>query len=325
MTLRSFLRLRAAATAAAVIVTAALSSAAYQEAAAARDRRRFLPPGRLVDVGGRRLHLLGAGEGGPAVVVVPALGDSGLIWQRIQSSLAPEVRVCLYDRAGIGWSDPLRRRRSTSGMADDLHALLAAAGVEPPYILVGHSVGGIIARRFAASYPALVAGMVLVDSSHEEQGRRLGGDGWPFGLSRLRRRAAQRQMRVLGVRRARAAFGLVGRLDADVAREVSPEHAAAYRATLLSTRQRRAVVREMLWMAGLSESPPALGSIPLTVITAGIHPTPGWGQLQDELAALSTGSSHITADGSRHYVHLDDPELVIQTIRDVVRRADSVP
>jgi pimeloyl-ACP methyl ester carboxylesterase len=251
---------------------------------------------------------------------VPALGDSGLIWQRIQRSLAPEVRVCLYDRAGIGWSDPQRHgRRSTEGMASDLYALLAAARIEPPYVLVGHSIGGIIARCFAAAFPELVAGMLLVDSSHEEQGHRLGDDDWPFGLSRLRRRAAQRQMRVLGVRRAAAAFGLVHQLDAYVAREVSPEHAAAYRGTLLSTRQRRAVVREMLWMAGLSESPPTLGSVPLTVITAGIHPTPGWEQLQGELAALSTSTTRITAAGSSHYVHMDDPELVVQAIRDLVR------
>jgi len=189
-------RPRAAVTAAAVVTAVALASAAYQEAAAARDRRRFPPPGRLVDVGGRRLHMLEAGRGTPAVVVVPALGDGVLLWVRIQRELDTQMRVAAYDRAGIGWSDPPPRGpRTIDGAARELHALLVSAGIEPPYVLVGHSVGGVIARRLAACYPGTVAGMVLIDSSHEQQASRRGVNGWAHGRSTYLRRALRRQLR----------------------------------------------------------------------------------------------------------------------------------
>jgi pimeloyl-ACP methyl ester carboxylesterase len=314
-------RPRAAVAAAAAITAAVLASVAYQEAAAARDRRRFPPPGRLVDVSGRKLHMLEAGHGTPTVVIVPALGDNVLVWMRIQRALASEMRVCVYDRAGIGWSDPSPRgRRTIDGAAGDLRALLDAAGIEPPLILVGHSIGGAIARRFATRYPDMVAGMVLVDSSHERQSERHGVNGFPYGRPANLRRAVRVQLRILGARRLAAALGLLRALDADIDREVLAEHAGAHRAIMLSTRQRRAVVREIVMMARIAETPPPLGSIPLTVITAGGRIIPGWREMQDELAALSARSIHITAQQSGHYVHLDEPELVVQAIRNLVRR-----
>ena len=313
---------RAVALAAVSVAAAALGSSAYQEAAAARDRRRFHAPGRLVDVGGRKVHFLEAGHGTPVVVIVPALGDNGLAWMRIQRALASEMRTCVYDRAGIGWSDPPPRGRRTVGdTARELRALLDGAGIEPPVVLVGHSIGGVIARRFTTRYPDMVAGLVLVDSSHENQSRRHGVHGFPYGRASYYRRAVKRQLWILGGRRLAAALGLLHGLDADTDREVPAEQAAAYRAILLSTRQRRAVVRETLMMAEFAETPPSLGSLPLTVITAGANGIPGWHEMQDELAALSTRSTRITAEGSGHYVHLDDPDLVVRAIRDLVHSA----
>lgn len=304
------------------IAAAALSSTVYQEAAAAHDRRRFPAPGRLVDVGGRRLHLLESGRGTPTVVIVPALSDNVLVWMRIQRALDSEMRVCVYDRAGIGWSDPPPRgRRTIEGAAGDLRALLDAAGIEPPLILVGHSIGGVIARRFATRYPDMVAGMVLVDSSHERQSERHGVNGYPYGRPVNLRRAVRLQLRILGARRLAAALGLLRELDAEIDREVPAEHAGAHRAIMLSTRQRRMAVREIVMMARFAETPPSLGSVPLTVITAGGRIVPGWREMQDELAALSARSIHITAEQSGHYVHLDEPELVVQAIRDLVPRA----
>jgi pimeloyl-ACP methyl ester carboxylesterase len=299
-----------------LVAAGALASALYQEAAAARDRRRFPPPGRLIDVGGRRLHLLDAGAGTPAVVVLSALADSALCWVPVQRKLAAEMRVCLYDRAGAGWSDPPPRGpRTARGMAGDLRALLDAAGIAPPYVLVAHSVGGVVARQFAARYPGAVAGMVLVDSSHEAQAHRRPRGRWEY-----LRHILQYRVRILGVRRARAALGLLRGVEAEVAEDVLPEHAAAYRATLLSSRFRRTVIGELRMMARSAQSPPELGSLPLTVITAGAQLTPQWRQMQEELAALSSDSTHLTAEGSGHYVFCDDPELVIQAVRDLVRK-----
>jgi pimeloyl-ACP methyl ester carboxylesterase len=307
---------------AAVGGAAALVSCAYQETAAALDRRRFRPPGRLVSVNGRMVHLLEAGKGPLTVLIVPALGGGVLSWERFQRDLAATMRVVVYDGAGIGWSDPPGRgRRTCDDRAEEIRGLLDAAGVEPPYVLVAHSVGGIYARRFAMRYPDVVAGMILVDSSHENQAGRRGVDGWPYDRSDYYKNALKWQCDVLGVRRLRAALGLLKELDEDTASEPLPEHAAAYRASMLSSRERRTSVSEMLLMSTVSGSPPPLGSLPLTVITAGKNQTPGWQRMQDELAALSDNSVHVVAEGASHYVHHDAPEVIVEAVNGVVRRA----
>jgi pimeloyl-ACP methyl ester carboxylesterase len=312
---------RPAARAAVAIAAAGIASAAYQQAADAADRRRFPPPGRLVDIGGRRMHLLAVGEGTPAVVIVPALGSNVLEWVRVLRAASAETTVCAYDRAGLGWSDPAPA--TIDAMADDLHALLKAAGIAPPYIVAGHSMGGVVARRFQSRYSGDVAGMLLVDSSHEGQARRLGDKG---GWGDLKR-AARRRIRILGLRRICAQFGLVSGLGAEsLSWETVPEYAAAAKAVSLSTKQRRTVVREMLLLARPQGQPHDLGALPLTVLSAGStgrRQWPAWApwcELQDELAALSSDSVHMYAVNASHNVHLDDPAVVIQAIRDLVER-----
>jgi pimeloyl-ACP methyl ester carboxylesterase len=316
-------RLRSAMITGAVVGgAAALASSVFQETAAALDRRRFAPLGRLVSVNGRRVHLLEAGQGPPTVLIVPALGNGVLSWERFQRDLAATMRVVVYDRAGIGWSDPAGRGgRTCDDRVEELRGLLEAAAIEPPLVLLAHSMGGILARRFAVCYPGAVAGMVLVDSSHENQANCRGVYGWPYGRSDYYKNALKWQCYVLGVRRLRAALGLLKELDDDTASEAVPEHAAAYRASMLSSRERRAVVSELLLMSTLSGSPTSLGSLPLTVVTAGKHLTPGWREMQDELAALSDDSVRIVAENAGHYVHHNAAEVVIQAVKDVVRRA----
>ena len=311
--------------AAAAIAAAGVASFAYQRMAETRDRRRFPPPGRLVDIGGRHLHLVEMGDGSPAVVIIPALAESVLGWLGVAERAAAETRACAYDRAEVGWSDPPPHwYRTPDLMAADLHALLAAAGIPPPYVLVGHSIGGIIARRFYAHYPDLVAGMVLVDSSHEQQAKRFAAVDWRKGTSRYAWEVVKRQGRILGVRRLAISLGLLPDFDSDIAREAPPEYAGAARAILLSTPHKRANVREMLMATHTWGAPPGLGSVPLTVLTAlrrlDQSLLPAWVQMQEELAALSSDSEHITAPEVGHYMHLDDPDLVIQAIRNLVRR-----
>lgn len=313
--------------AAAVAAVAGIASFTYQRIADARDRRRYLPPGQQVDIGGRRLHLVEMGKGSPPVVIIPALGDNVLPWLRVLDAAAAETRVCVYDRAGIGWSDPPPHGRSTPGtMASDLHALLQAAGIPPPYVLVGHSLGGVIARRFQADYPDTVAGMLLIDSSHEDHPRRLGAVDWREGTVGILKSAARRQARILGARRLAVALGLTPGFAADMARTAPREYAGAARAMSLSLRQNQAMVRELLVLAHSWGQPSTLGSLPLVVLTACRRPWRGWPvwvQMQDELAALSSDSEHVMAREAGHDIHLDEPHLVVQAIRSLVRRCRS--
>jgi pimeloyl-ACP methyl ester carboxylesterase len=211
-------------------------------------------------------------------------------------------------------------------MAADLHALLRAASVPAPYVLVGHSLGGIVARRFCARHPDAVAGMLLADSSHEEQARRIAAMNWRKGGLWHLAMAMRRRARILGTRRLAVTLGLMPGIDAGIAREVPPEYAGAAHAITLSSRQRRAAVREQLVLTRTWGQPPQLGSIPLTVLTTASARWPSrlwpvWAQMQDELAALSSDSVHTQAEKAGHYLHLDDPELVIQAIRDLVKRS----
>lgn len=311
----------------AIIATAVAAasglSAAYQRIGEARDRRKYPPPGRLVDVGGRRMHILAMGVGSPTVVIVPALGANVLEWVRVLRAASPETTVCAYDRAGLGWSDPQPGPVTIDAMADDLQALLKGAGIAPPYIVAGHSMGGIVARRFQSRYPADVAGVLLVDSSHEDQARRLGGDR----DRALLKRAARRRARILGLRRLGVQTGLASGFNAaSLDRETVPEYAGAAKAVSLTTGQRRAVVRELLLLARSQGQPQNLGDLPLTVLSAGNAQRRQWAdwdtwcELQNELADLSSCSAHMYAVNADHFVHLHDPGVVVQAIRDLVTR-----
>lgn len=132
-------------------------------------KAKYPPPGQMVDVGGYRLHLACQGTGSPTVVMDSGLGDPSLLWGAVPAEVAAFTQVCVYDRAGLGWSDPSPRPRLAPEIVDELHRALRNAGIAGPYLLVGHSLGGIHARLYAHTYPAEVAGMVLVDSAHEEQ------------------------------------------------------------------------------------------------------------------------------------------------------------
>lgn len=135
----------------------------YEHRAQAHDAKLYPPPGRLVDIGGYRLHLNCSGEGAPTVVLEYGLEGSLLDWRRVQPEIARFARVCSYDRAGYGWSESNPRPRVPGVMAEELHALLQAVGEKPPYILVGHSYGSLIVQAFAHRFPDDTAGLVLVD------------------------------------------------------------------------------------------------------------------------------------------------------------------
>jgi pimeloyl-ACP methyl ester carboxylesterase len=157
------------------LLVLALIGAIYQAFATEIYRRIYPPPGELVDVGGHSLHINCVGEGSPTVILESGSGATSVDWANIQPEVADTTRVCAYDRAGSGWSEPGPGPGDPQQIAAELHTLLGNAGIDGPYILVGHSFGGLYVLMYADLYPNEVEGMVLVDSSHPEQSRRSAG------------------------------------------------------------------------------------------------------------------------------------------------------
>ena len=164
----------------ALLLILAAAGFLYENISEARDRRFNPMQGQLVDVGGRKLHIYCTGEGSPTVILDSGLGDSYLSWSRVQPQIAQFTRVCAYDRAGLGFSDSSPEPRTSKVMAEELHSLLQAAKIPPPYVIVGHSMGGYNVRVYTSMYRHQIVGMVLVDASHPDQENR-----FPPGLKDL--------------------------------------------------------------------------------------------------------------------------------------------
>lgn len=268
----------------------------YQTIGEALDRRALTAPGQLVDVGGHRLHLSCAGSGTPTVVLEAGLGEPGASWALIAPALADDTRVCIYDRAGRGWSEPSPGRQDGVAVATDLHELLVRAGVPSPYVLVGHSTGAQYVRIFAGRYPEQVAGMVLLDGQPAEAFESL-PDYLTF-YSRFRR--------VSGLLPSLARVG-VGRFAA---------HSSARHYNSL-----RDEFSELPTSLAQARSFQSLGDRPLVVLTASEGAQKGWLPLQDGLAALSSNSSHriVPFTHDALVTEEDAAQASIQAVRDVVQ------
>lgn len=308
-----------------VVALLLLTGAAYQFVAAKVDERKYSPPGRLVDVGGYRLHLNCTGEGPPTVVLDAGLGGGVLDWSLVQPEVSEFARVCSYDRAGLGWSEAGARPRTSQQIVKELHALLGNAGVQAPYVLVGHSIAGIHAQLYAGQYPDEVAGVVLVDSSHENQ------------LSRKEMRIPPFYPPLI---KALSPFG-VARIINEVGAPPPnlPPNIEAERASVYShTGSMYAYADEMsaipAGMEKLRSSPMRLGDKPLIVLSRGMKEAvqsgspeeadraeQWWAELQADLARRSTNGKQVIAEKSGHYIQFYQPELVIDAIRQVVEAA----
>src|SRR5215213_9253625 len=267
------------------LVVLAVIGAIYQAIATERDERAYPPPGHLVNVGGYSLHINCVGEGSPTVILESALGAMSAHWVRVQQVLAKTTRVCAYDRAGMGWSESGPEPRDASQISSELHTLLKGADTEAPYVLVGHSYGGLYARMYAARYPNQVAGEVLVDSSHPEQFTRS-----PEG------RAMYEQARRLG-----AILPLLTRLGVirltnhfPAHPDLPPQQRAQIEAFNSSTQHVATTVEEFRATPETNaqvRSTQSLGDKPLAVVSAG-DKSSSWLEMQDELAVLSPNSIH---------------------------------
>ena len=254
-------------------------------------------PGSLLEVHGHKLYFECAGRGSPTVVLEAGLGGDHSAWEFVAPELAKTTRVCAYDRAGNGLSPLHPTRRTADEEVDDLHDLLSGAAIETPYVLVGHSYGGMLVHLYASEHPRDVAGVVLVDSANPDQARRF-----------------------------------LAALPPPQPHE--DEIVTRLRQTL---RQAPANPEGVDWNASAAQVSKAgrLGAVPLVVITAGEEDSPGlpyglklvldqtWLSLQDDLARLSTDAVHVIATTSPHAVMspLGQPPLVVEAIRRVVRAA----
>ena len=271
----------------------------YQTIRDSIDRRIDVTPGQLIDVGGHRLHLNCAGSGTPTVILESGLGETAAYWARISTAVAHDTQVCVYDRAGRGWSDPVSAPQDGVAVATDLQILLDRWHVPGPFVLVGHSTGAQYVRIFTGRYPEQVAGMVLLDGQPAEALERL--PTFPAFYD--------------GFRRVSALLPSVARLG--VGRLVYDASVGSLPANARSLRDEFAELPTSLAQARSFQS---LGARPLVVVTAAVDAQAGWLPLQDEMATLSTNSSHRVVAYTHDALITDQTasQTSSQAIRDVV-------
>jgi pimeloyl-ACP methyl ester carboxylesterase len=284
-----------------------------------RQEALMLAPGRMIDVGGRRLHLIEKGEGpGPLVVIEQGAGANSIFWWGLQDEVARFARVVTYDRAGLGWSDPVKGGRSIEDRVSDLHALLHAAGIPGPYLLVGHSYGGPMISLFAREYPGEVAGLVFADTPDMEH---MTGPEYAVVTRRVHV-PAMRVMRLLaqlGLPRLfpRLRMAPPGLSPSERAAWDAVGGVSAYDVAIDDIRS----IWRIPQAARRPLEPGALGAKPVAVIS---HDKPfpgpfarleeGFPESQERLAALSSNSRRFTARGG-HLVQFEDPQTVVEAIR----------
>ena len=352
-----FLRLTVL-TVAALVVLLAIVGFTYEQLGRSRDAQHRFRIGRAVEIGGRTLNIDCSGEGSPTVILLPTRfgGYEGYI--KVRPEVAKFARVCWYDRAGEGWSDPPPAPRTSASITNDLHELLRRASVPGPYILVGHSIGGSFARIYAGRYPSEVAGLVLVDSANPDQNEP------PVMLARINRMpVAVRELLCWGVPIA-SRFGLIRFFMRNDAVEIPPELSAADHGAITQTLRDQRVRYEQTDSAqacaatqngsilpvGGSGNPEIdaaarhvanLGNMPIIVLTAAQYWKPDddrvaarqitefhetWvHQLQPALAHLSTQGRQIIVPNSDHGIPDQAPEAVIDAISSVVEHSRSAP
>jgi pimeloyl-ACP methyl ester carboxylesterase len=301
----------------------------------------YVTPDRLVDIGGgRRLNVHCVGHGSPTVIFESGLGDQIRAWAMVQPVIGANTQACSYDRAGLGFSDPSDRPGTSENAVDDLHRLLAAASIKPPYILVGHSLGGMYIRLYADRNRSEVAGLVLVDPVSEEQGRRYAeldlstktlNDEYVAAIRSECVPAAVRGFEIGSAIYNRCVAGPDPRFSAEfnhalAANQATPAHIQAVwsewtNVFTISSDQVRAAKRPF-------------GDLPLIILSRAPFPRGAdetqemrdaknhlWMELHDDLARLSSRGNNQVVPGASHFIQFDKPDVVIAAILREVRAA----
>jgi pimeloyl-ACP methyl ester carboxylesterase len=321
------------------------TSGAPKAPEAAKAEEAPKPPGQLIDLGGYNFHLWCMGQGGPAVVMSSGAGDFSFAWALVQPKVAESTRVCAYDRAGEAWSDLGPQPRTMHQEAFDLHRALAKAGVAGPYIMVGHSMGGMVVREFAAMFPADVAGMVLVDSG--------GDDALMFINGKLQKERELSKGRPIPAPRSSVTpadaltpeyiAGMTKFIkDNDIRPEIDPPFAKLppemqkWQLWALGKLSHFAALdssfapeeaQELYDARTKTEYP--LGNIPLIVLRRNTYAYPKKFAevLEKQHKELAESSAHLSRQGelvvvpnTGHHIHLDAPQVVIEAIGKVRAR-----
>ena len=312
--------------------------ALYQYVGTMRHRRRFAPPGHLIDVGGHRLHVTCHGSGSPVVVLESGIAASSLSWAIVQPEIAKFTRVCAYDRAGLAWSEAPSCPRTFETIVDELSAVLARVASRERFVLVGHSFGSFVVRAYATRHPDRVAGLVLVDPPIEwltatpqrarmlRGGRHLSRVGALLAelgvvraclalLSGGAPGAPRRFVKIFGPTAARTLERLVGEV-----RKLPPDVQPVVQALWCQPKCFHAMADHLRTLerdgAAIAAGVPPR-EIPVVVISGGDQPRE---QLvaHQLLAEASAGGRHVIASRSAHWVQFDEPELIVAAVKDLV-------
>jgi pimeloyl-ACP methyl ester carboxylesterase len=310
------------------MIACAVFGMVYEAAMAPGDAARYPMPGQLVDIGGYSLHLYCTGEGSPTVILESGFGAWSTDWVAVQSELSKVTRTCSYDRAGYGWSEAGPAPRDPEHIAMELHTLLTKAGIDGPYVLAGHSIGGKHIRMFTELHPDEVLGLVFVDARHESaepvgrtpEQHQQDREAYESSLNLYRVMRDSGLARIFGVPLARLLIPGVENIPDDV----------LYETTLFG-------VRESTLQAMMAESPGTtysddqlraarpLGNLPIVVLSAGkaLQQVSNWEAVQKNLVALSNNSRWTIVENSLHNIMFDDPQAVITAVQDVIQAAQS--
>ena len=280
------------------------------------------PPGELVFVSGRQMHLLCHGRGTPAVILESGLPGTSLGWASVIEDIASFARVCAYDRAGFAWSEVGPEPRTASNVASELRDLLGTAGVDPPFVLAGHSYGGVVVQSYASQFPDEVAGLVLVDAPH------------PDLIPLLPGRHFEQMKNLALMPRILGPLG-IARLMMPMPAASPDSRPSSVQATekqlLATTRSFRTMASELEVlgesMNQVAENPPRLGQKPLIILTKGRR-RKGMETLddtQERFTELSENSDWRVISGAGHFIHHEDPAVVVDAIRNVVESARTPP
>jgi len=294
----------------AALLGLALVGYIYEPLAEAADAKAYPPPGQLVDVGGYRLHINCTGTGSPTVIIDAGLGDWSTTWGFVQEEVAKTTRVCTYDRAGLGWSDAGPLPRDAAQFAKELHTLLQNANIPGPYVMVGHSLGGLVVRVFVHDHAPEVAGVVMIDSMNPNQvtqspnavQSQSNSQSQPFSWKALLAR--------FGVARLLVKLPVLG--------PTMPPGQEAYYPLYIRPRSLQTEVNEFGGVqasAAQSAAVQTFGDLPLIVLTAKLnYQLPNWQELQAELPQLSSNSQQLFAENSGHNIQIEEPEAAIAAI-----------